>query len=300
MVDKLAPDGAEMAGAEPKSSDMVLGLIRHVGGLSDRVEFERSFKASRGHLSVDRLLMGIDRGEGSGTRDDAIGGAIRGIGMPADLQESFRKSLPEANHVYFGAENDGRSLIFKAYLEFRDRIARQIARRPASAQPFALYTGFKWDATDRSRRAVTQYEWRPSLSSGAVLERVQAIVDPERHSLLNEILLAIVDRTLRVIPPDAIQLLEVREAGNPRSSLDINLYRAGYRISDLQSQLLKLAAHYSIAPARFDALYGRISGERVGHLAAGVDRDERDFLTIYYGGTVIDGASLRSAVVARA
>ena len=56
--------------------------------------------------------------------------------------------------------------------------------------------------------------------------------------------------------------------------------------------------HYAAAPLRFEALCRRISDARVGHLAAGVDREGRDFLTVYGGGTLLDGARLRGAVAA--
>ena len=97
-----------------------------------------------GRLFEDRFLLGIDRPGGVGPRDEDLAAVCEKIGMPRNLLTSFMGTLADANHVYFGAENDATSLTFKAYLEFRDKIEAEIARAPVPS--YSLFTGFKWDA----------------------------------------------------------------------------------------------------------------------------------------------------------
>ena len=69
-----------------------------------------------GRLFEDRFPLGIDRPDGVGPREEDIAAVCEKIGMPRNLLSSFMGTLADANHVYFGAENDDASLTFKTYL----------------------------------------------------------------------------------------------------------------------------------------------------------------------------------------
>ena len=89
------------------------------------------------------------------------------------------------------------------------------------------------------------------------------------------------------IPPlsaakDMFIYLEVSEEDNPRRSFDINLYKANLKLHELYPFLSKTSRHYSIPPEEFDPLYDQIRTRLFGHLAGGIDREGKDFLTIYY------------------
>jgi hypothetical protein len=47
--------------------------------------------------------------------------------------------------------------------------------------------------------------------------------------------------------------------------------------------LLQMCRHLSISPERFSALYDPIKSKRFGHVSGGVDRNGKEFLTVYYG-----------------
>ena len=231
------------------------------------------------------------------TLDPGIASICENIGMPQILLAAFLETLPGANHVYFGAEKNEKTLLFKAYVEFRDKIEKEIRDNPVTGRSYPLFTGFKWDTSSPSKQAVTHYDWYPFLPVPAMLERMRTIVDPDRHQALLEVVREIVERASDKIPSGDIQYLEVTEEGNPRSSFDINLYKAGHALEDVHPSLLKAARHYAIPPDRFDALYERIKSERLGHVAGGVDREDRDFMTVYYGVKHIESSRLRSATV---
>jgi hypothetical protein len=299
MDDNLASRGNRETSGVKRSVDLVVALLRHVGGLDARIAFERSFKMVHGQLFEDRFLLGIDRLGRAGPLDEEIVSTCKKIGMPHDLLASFKRTLAEANNVYFGAENDENSLIFKAYLEFRDKIEEEIARAPVAGQSYSLFTGFKWDARYPARQAVTRYLWHPSLPITEILQRLRVIIDPLAHDVLYGVARAMTERVSATIAHDEIQYLEVTEEGNPRTSFDINMYKAGHQVQEMHALLVKAMQHYATPPAQFDSLYERIKTERFGHLAGGVDRQGRDFMTVYYGVKQTEGRRLQSAAVSQ-
>jgi hypothetical protein len=44
-----------------------------------------------------------------------------------------------------------------------------------------------------------------------------------------------------------------------------------------------MGRHYSIPPEQFSALYEGVRDKTFGHIAGGIDREGRDFVTVYYG-----------------
>ena len=69
-----------------------------------------------GRFFEDQFLLGKDRPGGVSARDEDIAAVCEKIGMLRNLLTSFMRTLADANHVYFGAENDDAVLTFKTYL----------------------------------------------------------------------------------------------------------------------------------------------------------------------------------------
>ena len=280
-----------------KSVENVLALFRHVGALDAKIALEHSFKAIHGHLFGDRLLLGLHRAGTQGKLDRDIASICEQIGMPHNLLVPFMRTLRDANHVYFGIEKNEKTVIFKAYLEFRDKIEREIGDTSVTGKSYPLFTGFKWDTLLPSQQVVTSYDWYPRLRVPEILARLRVTLDPARDHGLFDVTRGIIERASEKTPHGDIQYVEVTEEGNPRRSYDVNLYKAGYRVEDMHPFLLKAAQHYAIPFPRFNALYEKIRAERFGHVAGGVDRIDRDFMTVYYGVKIIDSSQLRSAAV---
>jgi hypothetical protein len=276
--------------------EKVLTVFRHLGSLDAKIVFEQSFKAVHGRLFEDRFLLGFSRHE-TGAPDERIASICENIGMPQNLRASFERSLADANHVYFGAEKNEQTLLFKAYLEFRDSIEKQIAGARTTGRSFTLFTGFKWDAFTPSRQAVTRYAWFPSLPVPEILERLRMTIEPRRHRALLEVVQGLIRRAAERIGDSEIQYLEVTEEGNPRKSFDINIYKSGLRLDELWPYLLKALRHYAIPAAGIESLYQTIKPERFGHLAGGVDRENKDFMTVYYGVKHVHSSQLGSATM---
>jgi hypothetical protein len=288
----------EASGAEERG-EKVLTLFRHLGTLDAKIDFEHSFKMVHSHLFADRLLLGMNRREMEGSRDERITLICENIGMPHNLLASFKRALQDANHVYFGVETNEQTLLYKAYLEFRDKIEKEIGGAPVTGGSFRLFTGFKWDAFSPPRQAVTRYAWYPSLPVAKVFERLRTTLEPSWHTELLEVVRGITQRASEKIADSDIQYLEVTEDGNPRRSFDINIYKSGLRIEDVSSYLFRALRHYAIPFDRFEPLYQRIRADRFGHLASGVDRENKDFMTVYYGVKAIHSSQLGSATIVR-
>jgi hypothetical protein len=288
----------DASGAEARV-EKVLTLFRQLGRLDVKIDFEHSFKVVHSHLFADRFLLGMNRREMEGSRDERITLICEHIGMPHNLLASFKRALPNANHVYFGIERNEQTLLYKAYLEFRDKIEKESGGAPVSSRSFRLFTGFKWDAFSPTRQVVTRYAWYPSLPVAEIFERLRTSLEPSRHSELLEVVRGITKRASEKISHSDIQYLEVTEDGNPRRSFDINIYKSGLRIEDVCPYLLRALRHYAIPFGRFEPLYQRIRADRFGHLAGGVDRENKDFMTVYCGVKAMHSSQFGSATIVR-
>ena len=285
------PDQAETR----ERVDRVLRLFHGIGALNTIIDFERSFKITQNRFFPDRFLLGVGR-EGVADWEKHIVSICEQIDMPSELLNSFARTLADANHAYFGAERNDHTLLFKAYAEFRDYIETRMDNGDAE-KSFLLFSGFKWDSFAPTRQAVTSYTWFPSLSVPEITERCEYI-DGRHHERLGRLLRGILRHTTERISDREIQYLAVTEAGNSRQSFDINIYKSGLRIHEVSEVLFRGAEEYGIARDHFMSFYELVESERLGHLAGGMDREQKDFLTVYYGAQKIHGSQLASARVA--
>jgi hypothetical protein len=85
------------------------------------------------------------------------------------------------------------------------------------------------------------------------------------------------------VTEERFHYLDVKEEGNPRSSFDINVYSANLQLKEIDSFLLGVSRHFSISEERFQSWHEPVKGNILGHLAGGLDRKGRDFITLYFG-----------------
>jgi len=86
---------------------------------------------------------------------------------------------------------------------------------------------------------------------------------------------------------------EAEEAGNSRRSFDLNLYRAGMRLSGITPGLTRMWEHFRIEPAQWQPVLKSDSGETLSHLTGGIHRNGEDFFNVYYGCKSIRSSGLR-------
>jgi hypothetical protein len=264
----------------PEKAEALFQLVKK---LNLEVGYERSFKVSEKTLLENRFLLGFNKSSIAQNPGKRVLEICERMAMPDDFVEDFSEKLSEANYVHFGFEEDKNTSVYKAYLEFYEKVEEEIRNQPGRSDHFLLHLAFKWDATDNSNRVLTKYTWYPSLTVEGMLQRAAKILDPHKYEFTYGITKGILEVASRKIPHQDILYLEVTEEENPRSSFDINVYKANLQLKDLYPSLSKMCKHYSIPLERFQKLYDRVKTKAFGHLSGGISRIGVDFLTVYYG-----------------
>lgn len=226
---------------------------------------ERSFKLSAGSLLADRYLLGVHK---SAISPAKLFGACEQMGMPARFLCAIRERAEEANAFHFGFEGSDSGGLYKVYLEFAQRL------RPEGAAPVLLHLAYKWRVLDSSVATIATYTCHPGLSVEAIAHRLASTQTSDAAAAILRLA-----ATRTAVP---LMFLEVAEEGNPRASFDLNLHAAGIRIEEVRDVLVQAGARYGIPRERVDALYEGIKHRTLGHLSWGINREGRDFLTVYY------------------
>ncbi|UUZ48804.1 hypothetical protein LP420_40150 [Massilia sp. B-10] len=92
----------------------------------------------------------------------------------------------------------------------------------------------KWDSTRPDQHEVARYECHPLLGVRDILRRI-ALCYADPASPLCALAQALVRQAAHRRPDASLLYLEVSEEGNPRSSFDINLYKAGMLLGDARA-----------------------------------------------------------------
>ena len=241
--------------------------------------FEKSFKMTQHKLLDNRLLLGVSTKE---LTPEKIFDICRQMNIPEKYQKSIQQNLPEANIFLLGFEQNENRCIYKAYLEFWDKIKREISTKVNKTEPALLYLGFKWDFRNNTKCTIDEYVCYPLLSVTDILTRLSDMYRDHHDATSFATIKNIIHHATTRSSNNAFVYLEVNEKNNPRISFDINLYKAQLTLKDIYPLLIPPCIHYQISAEHFDRMYNRIDTERLGHLSGGLDRAGKDFLTIYY------------------
>jgi hypothetical protein len=247
-----------------------------------RPAFESSCEFLERKLLGNRFLLGFEKRMLRQNPDGKLLDICTKMNMPKDFLVALLENLPEAKIVGFGFGEEGETCIVKAYLEFGDRFYRAIKTNRYKPEPYLSHLGFKWHADDSKKKALTKYTCFPGYRSEEILERLDDLYRDKDGSPL-EIIRGILTLAAGRAGRKKFLYLDVKEENNPRSSFDINLYAANLQIKEVYSFLLEMCRHYSIPSEEFHNLYASMKTQIFGHLAGGLDREGRDFLTIYFG-----------------
>jgi len=271
--------GEEAATKTP--GDRLQAEVRAIGAPFGR---ERSIKLRDQRVLTNRFLLTIAREDIGIDASERVLDTCRRIEMPEQFRQAVAAHVTPANMIHFGyeEEQDGRAF-YKVYLERGEQLARAMASRPPVTDPFVLFHAFKWNCADRHEHVMARYVCHPRLGRTALLQRVAAVYAGQPERTPWHMLCEIVSAATRRIPEAELLYLDVTEDGTDRKSFDVNFYRAGLRVDSVAPYLERLATHFRL---RADLLLDAFAGTqplRLGHMAGGVDRQGRDFLTIYFG-----------------
>jgi len=276
---------------ERERKEKAAALFDLIKGLDISMSYEQSFKMLDKTMLANRFLVGISKKEIAFKANDRIASLCERLNMPHSLMEVFRQCLFDVNYVHFGYEEEPESCLYKVYVEFWDSIKQELERTKNYSKPYILHLGFKWDPFNTERKALTRYTWHPCLTGEKIMARVSEIAEPGRHPHVFETVRELLGIALQRMPYQDIRYLEVAEQGNPRKSFDINIYRAGVQVGEAYKLLARLGRHYSLSKPEFHKLYNGIKANRFGHLSGGINREGKDFCTVYHGIESIHGES---------
>ncbi len=265
------------------AGENVRRLTELIQNLNAPYGFERSFKMLQGALLRKRFLLTMSKDSFGSDPQERILNICQQLNMPEEFHEAFAEKLPDAGYVHFGFEEGESSSLYKAYLEFWTDWEQEIFNKPKRSDPFLVYLGFKWDISDNTRRALARYVCHPHLCVDDMVERLSSVYgSPERAGAV-DIAKAILDIASSRAADEKILYMEVTEEDNPRVSFDINVYKAEVPLRELFPALSEMSRHYSIPSEEFHDVYDGIETKLLGHIAGGIDREGRDFFTVYYG-----------------
>lgn len=237
--------------------------------------FEKSFKMSARGLLANRFLAGLAAAQIPLPRLCEV---CVDLGMPKQFLARLPQEVATADSVHFGFEEGHDSAIFKLYLEYWKRLNPARRRRDESV---LLHLAFKWDAQDLERRTVASYVCYPCLTREQTMARLGHVYQGAARRPSSELAQQLIQRAAGRTG-EQLMYLEVREEGNPRASFDLNLHAAGFKLADIEPQLMEIVRDYSIRPELFASLWRGIAGKTLGHLSGGLSRDGQEFMTIYY------------------
>jgi len=244
--------------------------------------FERSWGFQIEALQADRFLLGFEKNQIGSNPDEKVVQAGMQMDMPEDFLKVFLENLPKAKIVGFGFGEDQDTCIIKAYLELGAPFYRAESTVHKS-DPYLSHLGLKWDADDRSRKALARYTCSPGLTGREVRQRLSN----EFYGTASTRPFKIIDGILKLAAKrgdgQRFDFLDVTEEGNPRSSYDINVYGANLQLNEIHTFLLDICQYYQIPENQFGTCYELAQNHILGHVAGGRHRNGQDFLTLYFG-----------------
>ena len=284
--------------ASEQTAEKANSLKRLTDKLDVEYDLERSFKISYRSLLMNRFIMGFKKDDLAQNPDETMISIFRQMEMPARFLDDCRGLLCQTEFVHFGFEEQHDGCLYKAYLEFKTNLKFGSDGARVTQEPFLVFLGFKWNPFDNNKGAVSRYTCYPLLSLEEIQEKLSCLFERNPDYKSFQTAKNILNKTVKIISDNKIIYEEVSEDNNPRKSFDMNLYGANLRIRDIYPFLMDIGRHYSLPDDQFIPLCNRISDKTFGHLSGGVDREGKDFLTVYYGVEGIDSRCLPHTDVA--
>jgi len=245
---------------------------------------ERSIKLRHEGLSANRFLLTVARDDIGADASRRVLEACQRLEMSEEFLRAVTSHVTGANMFHFGYEEEQNGIAYyKVYLERGEQFARNMASHPPVTDPFVLFNAFKWNIADRREQVMARYTCHPRLGRTALLQRVAAVYGDHSGRTPWQLCSELVAAACRRIPESELLYLDVTEAGTDRQSFDVNFYRARLTVATVVPFVEQLGAHYRLGADVVPGALAGLSDVRLGHLAGGVDRHGRDFLTIYFG-----------------
>lgn len=240
--------------------------------------YERSFKLTKGAISPNRYLLGVESGL---LNDHLLSNICQQLNIPEILLTDLLDKRSHANVVLFGFDENAHSPIFKVYLEYWDHIRAHIAEAGTVKTPQLMHRGYKWSCFEPEQHRITNYYYDKKSGLNELHHAIEsAFITPGSPVCAHS--KAIVETCHARDPKAELIYLNVSEPDSARNSFDINLYPANLKLSEISTQLRLAAAHLEIDSELIERLLRLVADKPLGHISAGCDRGGQEYLTIYY------------------
>lgn len=245
---------------------------------------ERSVKLGQRSINEDRFLAILHKSSLGAEPEARLAWFAGKLGMPQDMLERLLARIDDADIVQFGYEGAA-SGVYKVYLEFpADVRAARLAGAAAAAKDVVVHLAVKWQVEAPHAAVFSRYVW-PAKARGvggisAYLASLQLGDVPSAQAAVG-----IAERARRRCEDDQIFFLDVSEEASPRRSFDVNVYAAGLSLRDVVPVLNTLAENYDLDERQFETMMAPLGAATLGHVSGGLDRNRRDFATLYFGVT---------------
>lgn len=251
-------------------------LLDQARGLCADFSCERSVKLSPNKAAWDRFLLGVDAQSVDKLR---LGELLQDLGVPLSLRPDILERYGRPSALLLGFEQSGERTLYKLYFEYWDQLVEQVKREDNPGLPKLLNLGFKWDKRAALHVATTEYWCHPLLNVNQILDRVRHIVSglppPLTQATIDIILTA-----ARHVNSPSFTYMEASEV-NGRSSFDLKLYQAELQLADIRNQFHDMANVLGIDRAALRP-FEQYHCCPLGHLSAGIGRNNEPFVTLYF------------------
>jgi hypothetical protein len=256
-------------------------LVRLVETLGAPYGLERSVKITPGALADDRCLISVGRGAFGKNPAERVIEMGQAFHLPSHFAGELPAALARADVIHFGYEATAGEEIYKIYCEYASQVREAMARH--GNEPVLVYVAYKWAFADPASRAVTRYTWLPCRTRSALEARFQDLVPALEAPNARRCMFDFVARIAAFADSGELLLMEVEEPGNPRRSCDLNVYDAGLRINDVADLLDAALRDFAVPKIPAQSVFQSAGDRALGHLSAGVGRNGREFVTVYFG-----------------
>jgi len=226
-------------------------------------------------ISVGRAALGPVPAE----RLQEIG---RELDIPADFAGALPAALAHADVVHFGYEaGAGYGRLQVSTSNMYPRRARRW--RPQAAPPCSSTLPTSGPPGKPDSGAVTRYTWLPCRTREEIEAKLQELIPAKDAANARACVLGLLSRIASLPTLAKLLLMEVEEPGYPRRSCDLNVYDAGVRMREISELVDGALRGFAVPPAQGRAVFDRASDRALGHLAGGIGRDGKEFVTVYFG-----------------
>jgi hypothetical protein len=250
-------------------------LARWAAARQLRFGCERSVKFCQSGFETRRVILSFAIGD---LGIDALAEVLaiaRMLKAPERHLQSISRFFFGAAYVHFGLEYGGSIVIGKCYLELPPPMTT--ARSSGRLQ----FLGFKWSINAASIAVVTRYRMLRFAGWQDVTALMEVQSGPALRPVMQSLMSVVCVRDLARCQAPVV--LEVEEEGSDRKSLDLNVYDLQFVMSDLADSIDAAAGILNLDRNAVEEWLVVNAKSPIGHLAAGLGRDQQSFFTIYHG-----------------